>query len=175
MKRRICICGVVVFAVWSTSGADPAAAAATAINGRCGMHIGKLIRRSSGGSLYKFRVGPRYLGSVRPGTCRGEVRVNHRGKAQAGALAWQVYSMTRWNEHNSILIAAGATTIIGCNAVAKGLIAGLETLSIASTDGLAYPGATAVAGAVGCGLGARELWNLLPDGPDTLNKVRMVK
>ncbi len=65
--------------------------------------------------------------------------------------------------------------MFGCNAVANGIITALEAAAAAGSDGLAYPGATAAAGAVGCGLGARELFNLLPNGPKTIDKVREVK
>lgn len=150
--------------------------AAKAINGRCGMHIGRLVQRNQSGSAYRFRVGPKVLGTLRPGTCRGYARVRHAGEAgRVGALAWQHYRLTRWNEHTTLLIASGASTVIGCTAVGRSVAAAVEVFVATGTDGLAFPSITAIGGAVGCGLGARGLWNLLPDGPDTLDKVRMVR
>ena len=154
----------------------PTAAADKAINGRCGMHIGRLVQRNQSGSAYRFRIGPKYLGQLHPGTCRGYVRVHRAGKAgRAGALAWQHYRLTRWNEHTTLLVAGGASTVIGCNAVGRSVAAAVELFAVTGSDGLAFPSVTAIGGALGCGVGARELWNLLPNGPDTLDKVRMIK
>jgi hypothetical protein len=36
------------------------------------------------------------------------------------------YNLGAWNEHNTILIAAGTSTVFGCNAVANGIITALE-------------------------------------------------
>lgn len=149
------------------------AAAATAINGRCGVHLGGLIQRNSSGSEYHARIGPKYLGRVVPSTCRGQVRVKRTGAAgQAGALAWQTYQLTNWNEKTVILVAGGYATATTCYVVGQAVAA---AIAAAATDGIAYPGAVAVGGAVGCGVGIHELWSYLPDGPSTVNDVRMVK
>ncbi|MFL5831068.1 MAG: hypothetical protein ACJ76X_14235 [Solirubrobacteraceae bacterium] len=144
--------------------------AAKAIRGRCGLHISPLVQRNQSGSAYGFRVGPKVLGTLRPATCRGYVRVRHAGAGRVGALAWQHYRLTRWNEHTTLLIASGASTVIGCNAVGRSVAAAIELIAVTGSDGLAFPSVTAIGGGVGCALGATQLWNLLPDGPDTLDK-----
>ncbi len=63
---------VVLLAYWNAS-----AEAATALDGRCGMHIGRLIRRDQAGSQYRYRTGPKTGGGA--STCRGKVRVKIRG------------------------------------------------------------------------------------------------
>lgn len=69
----------------------------------------------------------------------------------------------------------GAQPVVGCNEVGRSVAAAVKVFALTGTDGLAFPSLTVIGGAVGCGLGARGLWNLLPDGPATLGKVRMVK
>ena len=141
--------------VWAFAFAATTAHAATAVDGRCGMHIGTLVRRESTGSQYRYRTGPKTAGGA--STCRGSVRVKLSGAAGQAALAWQTYNLGAWNEHNVILIAAATSTVFGCNAVASGIVTALEAATAAGSDGLAYPGAAAVAGAVGCGPRARAV------------------
>jgi hypothetical protein len=181
MKRTIIYVVIVVAgcftAGWLTWGAIDAHAA-TALNGHCGMHIGKLVRRNQGGSLYKFRIGPKdaNLGTLRPTTCRGQVRVHRRAAAPSvGALAWTTYSAKGWNRHTTLLVGTGTATVIGCYGTGRALVGIIGVLVAGGTDGLAYPLLATAAGSFGCGVGAHALVNLIPDGPDTLDKVRMIK
>jgi hypothetical protein len=164
---------IAVLAVTLAAAASPRpAAAATALNGRCGMHIGKLLRRDSGGSTYRFRIGPKYLGTLRPGTCRGKVRIRVHGRT--GVFGWHAFQLTNWNLHTTLVIKS-AITVVGCTTVGTSVKTAITAAATAGTDGLAYPVAVAAASAGGCGYGALDLWSLLPDGPDTLDGVRMVK
>jgi hypothetical protein len=157
------------------------ASAAKALNGRCGMHIGKLISRNSQGSTYHFRIGPKVLGSLRPGTCRGYVRVAKKNASgqlilTAGALAWQHYSMLGFNRKTALWIPATIGTVGGCTAAARYMVTGISILVDGATEGAAFPGVMLMAGTVGCGVGANKLYDWLTSGgPSTLDDVRMVK
>lgn len=156
---------------WSAVEAN----AAKAVHGRCGMHIGSLIRRSQGGSLYHFRIGPKYLGTLRPGTCRGIVRVRSLKPGAAGTLAWKSYSMVGFNDHTALLIGSTTATVTGCNAVGKTVAGAIEVLVGSATDEVAFPLISTGAASFMCGVGASALFSFIPDGPTTLNKVHMIK
>jgi hypothetical protein len=151
--------------------------AATGLSGRCGMHIGSLIRRNQEGSTWNMRIGPRddHLGVQRPTTCRGLVRVHRKGQiGQVGALAWQTYSLNGFNRHAALLVNS-SLTVVGCGGVARIMVGAIGAFVSGATDGIAFPATAVVAGSIGCGEGAHALVNLIPDGPNTLDKVRMVK
>ena len=162
---------IVLIAMWNADAAQ----AARGLNGRCGMHIGSLVQRNSSGSEYHFRIGPKYPGTLRPGTCRGYVRVRISSPGSIGALAWQHYSMLHYKAKTTLLIAAGVGTVSGCTAAAKIMVSAISALVDGATEGVAFPGVAVAAGTIGCGVGAQELYSLLPDGPNNLDKVRMVK
>jgi hypothetical protein len=137
--------------------------AAKAINGHCSMHIGRLVRRNQLGSQYYYRTGPKHPGGRH---CYGQVRIHIGGNApNTGGLVWRSYNMTAWNEHNIILVGSGTATVIGCNGVAKGLIAAIETATLAGTDGLAAPTVDGVAAAAGCGSVRGNCSTCSPTGP----------
>jgi hypothetical protein len=170
------IAGVLAFAVGLAIA--PPANAAKALNGRCGMHIGKLIRRNQGGSLYHFRIGPKdaNLGTLRATTCRGRVRVAHHNAAggRVGGLAWQTYTLKGFNRHTALLV-NGGLTVVGCGGVAKIMVGAISAFLDGATEGIAFPATAVVAGTIGCGEGSHALVNLIPNGPDTLDGIRMVK
>jgi hypothetical protein len=85
----------VLLAMWNAA----AKASPRAINGRCGMHIGALVRRNQGGSLYRYRTGPKYHNPRLASRCRGWVRVRRTGSvAETGGVVWRSYSLGGWNE-----------------------------------------------------------------------------
>jgi hypothetical protein len=59
--------------------------AAKAVDGTCGYHIGKLVRRDQIGSQYRFRIGPKYHKATSPMRCHGVVASRRRGRSAASA------------------------------------------------------------------------------------------
>jgi hypothetical protein len=79
---------VVLLAYWNAS-----AEAATALDGRCGMHIGRLIRRDQAGSQYRYRTGRKPAEAHRRAAARcasryaaGAKRSRSRGRVQPGRV-----------------------------------------------------------------------------------------
>jgi len=95
--------------------------AAKAINGRCGLHYGALIRRNQGGSLYHARLGPLdgHHGGVMH--CRGLVRVRQPGAApDTPTIVWRRYDLRGWNYHLIVLTTTkGGVTATACAEAGK--------------------------------------------------------
>ena len=83
--------------------------------------------------------------------------------------------MLHYKAKTTLLIAAGVGTVSGCGAAAKVMVGAIGALVDGATEGVAFPGVAVIAGTIGCGAGAHELYDLIPDGPNTLNRVRMIK
>lgn len=154
---------------------------AKAINGRCGMAIGKLIVRNSGGSTYHFRWGPKHPGNIiKPGTCRGKVKVKRiTGQRPNGsnivAYTWMTYAMLHFKMNTALRIATGSLTVYGCTVVGRTMVTAIDALVTGATDGVALPLVATSAGALGCGIGAHTLYSWLPDGPWHIDGVRVFR
>ncbi len=147
--------------------------AATAVDGQCAMHIGKLIRRDSKGSQYPYKTGLQSNGWH----CYGQARVARSGRAGKTVLVWRSYNLTQWENTSTLLVQStkAGITIVGCSTVGSAVKGAIAVALDSGTDGLAYPATVAAASAGGCVFGGIDLFNLLPDGPKTVNGIRLVK
>jgi hypothetical protein len=153
---------VLVFALAFTT---MPAHAAKAINGTCGVHIGRLVKGFD--HEWHMRLGVRRGRVGGPMHCRGLVRVRSSGKgAIGGTLLWRRYGrgmkLKTWRAQfvGSIALES-ALTAQGCKSAAVGLVA------VLATDGLAFPGWATLGASAGCVGGVYNLGQLLP-GSDNL-------
>jgi len=142
-----------------------AAADAKGIRGHCGLHIGALVRRDSGGSVYQLRIGPRMYHSGGDMRCRGYTATP--GATGAVGTSWQPFSLPSWRYFFLGRVTfQSALTAQGCKSFGAALAATLVT------DGAASPGL--VLGGAGCAYGVYQLGSLLP-GTTSMTGMRLIK
>jgi hypothetical protein len=88
--------------------------------GRCGMHLGKLIRRNQLGSQSTIRTGPKRRAAPRRAAARSASTSPAQPHRRARSPGRRV-NLGGWNEDNVVLIDSAGSIVIGCNSVAKGL------------------------------------------------------
>lgn len=139
----------------------------------CGLHAGKVIRRDSGGTVYRFRLGPRMYHSGGDMTCKGHVRKASRRYTTDGccSINWQPFSLPNWRDffngrtaHADIV---GGLTAASCQQF------GTELAAVIISEGFATP--ALVIGGAGCAYGVYSLGPKIPTGVDNLKHMRIIK
>ena len=149
------------------TAASPAQAdASSGISGTCGLHIGKLLRRDSGGSVYQMRIGPREYHSGGDMVCKGLVLRGGTSQASTGTH-WDPWALPSWNYFFAGRVTfESALTAQSCKAFGGALLAAV------ASEGALTPGAVLTGG--GCAYGVYTLGQLLP-GTDNMTGMRLVK
>jgi hypothetical protein len=139
----------------------------------CGLHAGKVLRRDSGGTVYRFRIGPRMYHSGGDMICKGHVRKASASKTTDGccSINWQPFSLPNWRDffngrttHADIV---GGFTAAGCQSFGESLAA------VIISEGVATP--ALVIGGASCAYGVYSLGPKIPSGTDNLKHMRITK
>lgn len=162
MKAKLLLLAVVAAGAFALPGT---ARAATVIDGHCRTHLGTLLIRNSGGSTYKFRIGPRDGHSTGDFVCQGVHKVKS-GRANS-VSGWLSFNLGSWNWHGTVTFTKTAIELGGACVAFGGAFIG--EVPSGGFD-------TAITGASGlaCADGVHTLWSQIPASPDNA-PVRIIK
>jgi hypothetical protein len=137
----------------------------------CGLHAGKVIRRDSGGTIYRMRIGPRLYHTGGDMVCKGHVRKRNAKSATDGccSINWQPFSLPNWRHFFNARIAS--TDITAGLTAASCQQFGAELAAVIISEGVATP--ALVIGGGGCIWGVHQLGPRLPGNP-TLKGMRLI-